>query len=312
MYYPQHSIFGRWRLHPLGVLLATMGMWLVYLILFQILSIAIAGLTGIELPKLADALGGNWTDNTPYAYVTTAKIILATGQVSFAVTAWLMAVGAGNTTAELQFTAPARGRSLLMTCLLALAAMPALQFVVIPAEVFTRIDALKGFGEWAVAKEKELEEMTIRIMRQDMALNLLIVAVLPAICEELFFRGFVQSQLQRITKPHAAIWLQAALFSAVHLQFQGFLARLFMGAAFGYLRQWSGSLWPCIVAHFVNNAVNVIVAYYVLQGALPQEWIRQDYTLPLWAALPAVALTAFLFYLLYQQRTNRPAAPQPQ
>jgi membrane protease YdiL (CAAX protease family) len=98
----------------------------------------------------------------------------------------------------------------------------------------------------------------------ELFMNLMVVAVIPAIGEELVFRGVVQQQLERIThKPIVAIWITAAIFSAIHFQFAGFLPRMALGACLGYLFFWSKNLWVSIFAHFFFNAVQVI-AYYVL------------------------------------------------
>lgn len=65
---------------------------------------------------------------------------------------------------------------------------------------------------------------------------------------------------------HGAIWITAALFSALHLQFFGFIPRMLLGALFGYLLEWSGTLWLPIIAHFINNAAGVIVFFVTGEG----------------------------------------------
>lgn len=92
--------------------------------------------------------------------------------------------------------------------------------------------------------------------------NVFLIAFIPAFGEELFFRGALQRILEN--KKHAiiAIWLAAFIFSAIHLQFYGFMPRLLMGVFFGYLLVWGGNLWLPVLAHFTNNAV-AIVFYYL-------------------------------------------------
>lgn len=83
---------------------------------------------------------------------------------------------------------------------------------------------------------------------------LLIVAVLAAFSEELFFRGTLQRILVSSNiNIHISIWATAFIFSAIHLQFFGFFPRMLLGALFGYMMWWSGSLWPAIFAHMANN-----------------------------------------------------------
>lgn len=92
-------------------------------------------------------------------------------------------------------------------------------------------------------------------------LNIGLMALLPAIAEEMTFRGTLQQILGN--RVHLAIWLTAIVFSAIHMQFLGFIPRMLMGALFGYIFVWTGSLWVPIVMHFTNNAV-AIAGYYVL------------------------------------------------
>ena len=95
-------------------------------------------------------------------------------------------------------------------------------------------------------------------------LNLLLMAVLPAICEEFFFRGALQPLLQKWTqKTHLAIWITAFIFSAIHLQFYGFIPRFLLGAYLGYLAVWSRSIWLPIFAHFLHNGMSIILDFFV-------------------------------------------------
>lgn len=89
--------------------------------------------------------------------------------------------------------------------------------------------------------------------------NLIVIAVLAGIGEELFFRGALQRILAKWTaNHHAVIWFAAILFSAFHIQFYGFLPRMLLGAFFGYLLYWSGNIWVPVFAHTINNAMAVV------------------------------------------------------
>src|SRR5207344_1198984 len=95
-----------------------------------------------------------------------------------------------------------------------------------------------------------------------LAINLFIIAFLPALGEELFFRGMMQKLFSQLTKNnHLAIIITSIIFSAIHLQFYGFLPRMVLGIFLGYLLVWSGSLWLPILAHFVNNASAVLFTF---------------------------------------------------
>jgi membrane protease YdiL (CAAX protease family) len=95
-----------------------------------------------------------------------------------------------------------------------------------------------------------------------MILNVFMIAVLPAIGEELIFRGVFQKILCSLFKSgHLAVWATAFIFSALHLQFFGFIPRFILGLIFGYLFLWSGTLWLPVISHFVNNTVPTVAAY---------------------------------------------------
>lgn len=98
----------------------------------------------------------------------------------------------------------------------------------------------------------------------ELLLTLLTAAVVPAIGEELLFRGVFQQQLMRWNSSgNMAVWLTALLFSTIHLQFEGFLPRLLLGAALGYLLLWTGRLWVPILGHFVFNGLQVLGVYWL-------------------------------------------------
>lgn len=93
-----------------------------------------------------------------------------------------------------------------------------------------------------------------------MVLGVCIVAIIPGLCEELFFRGALQNLLR--SKPmnvHIAIWTSALIFSVFHFQPVGFVPRMLLGAGFGYFAVWTGSLWTAVACHMLNNALSVFI-----------------------------------------------------
>lgn len=104
----------------------------------------------------------------------------------------------------------------------------------------------------------------------ELAFSLIVIALAPAVGEELLFRGIVQPQIARLwNKPVVAVWITAVLFSIIHFQFAGFIPRMLLGAGLGYLLLWTRSLWAPIAGHFVINAIQV-VAQYVAKTDLEQ------------------------------------------
>lgn len=160
--------------------------------------------------------------------------------------------------------------------LLALVVFPvALPFVNYVADWNASVELPSFIGDWMVSKEQHVGELTDLFLDMPtvwlLLLNLIMIALLPAVGEELIFRGVLQRKLEMVTRnPHAAIWLAAMLFSAFHFQFLGFVPRLLMGAAMGYLYFWSGNLWYPMIAHFTNNALAVVIAFGMQHGLVAE------------------------------------------
>ncbi|MEQ8237700.1 MAG: CPBP family intramembrane glutamic endopeptidase [Cyclobacteriaceae bacterium] len=127
-------------------------------------------------------------------------------------------------------------------------------------------DFLSGFESWAMAKEAQLEDLTIFLTDfeydYEFIIALIVIAIIPGIGEELLFRGLIQNLFKSATgNIHFAIWISAILFSAFHMQFYGFLPRMLLGALFGYLYYWSGHLSIAMFAHFINNGFTLTMLY---------------------------------------------------
>lgn len=169
-------------------------------------------------------------------------------------------------------------------------------------------DTLAPIERWMRAKEDELGELTKYLTKFSMPgqllLALLVIAVLPAIGEEVLFRGVLQRRFGEWTRnAHVGIWLAAAVFSAIHLQFYGFLPRLLLGALFGYLYLWSGNIWVPILAHFVNNGFTVLMVY-LRQRQMVSIDIEDTQAVPVSAALLSLLFCLGLLYYFRQVNQN--------
>lgn len=124
--------------------------------------------------------------------------------------------------------------------------------------------------------------------------NLFIMAVLPAVGEELLFRGIVQPRLAALFKnQHLAIVVTSLIFSAMHLQFYGFIPRFLLGLLFGYFFYWTRNLWTAVWAHLINNGTAVVIAYLEdqkLSDIHYQDFGRTDLPLLLITLLVTAAL----------------------
>lgn len=120
--------------------------------------------------------------------------------------------------------------------------------------------------EWAVSMEDGVNNLISGLLQMDstteLLFNLVTIALVPALAEEFLFRGVIQQKLAEYSRrPELSIWIAAIVFSAMHGQFEGFFARMLLGASLGYLLFWTQNLWVPIIAHFVHNGVQVLAAY---------------------------------------------------
>jgi len=162
---------------------------------------------------------------------------------------------------------------------------------------------LKAVESWMIGMEEEAQQLTESILQADNLLSLLfniaIVAVVAAVGEEFFFRGVLQQVFRKLFRnEHAIIWTVAIIFSAVHLQFYGFIPRMLLGAYFGYLLYYTKNLWIPVLAHFTNNAFGV-TGYYFLQNTSYSDFIDALGTgADRWAGVVSFLLWAAFFVLI--------------
>ncbi len=170
-------------------------------------------------------------------------------------------------------------------------------------------EALHEMEIWMKQKEDEAAELTklILVMKNysDFSINLLMIAVLPAIGEELFFRGGIQNILiQWFKNHHVAIWVTAILFSSIHLQFYGFFPRMFLGALFGYLMVYGKSIWYAILGHFLNNGAAVVMAYILQKQGKSLDEIDKTPSFEWYGYLISAILTLILLFTFFKISKN--------
>lgn len=158
---------------------------------------------------------------------------------------------------------------------------------------------LQRIEEWMLRKEDELATMTRFLTNfstgAELIVALVVIAIIPAVGEEVLFRGIIQRKIfHKIGDMHASIWATAALFSAIHLQFYGFVPRMLLGAMFGYMYAWTRNLWTPIFAHFINNAATVVIVFLSHQQVINFDIEKSDSSVSWIVALISLALTARL------------------
>ncbi len=146
--------------------------------------------------------------------------------------------------------------------------------------------SLKGYEKDADA---QMEAFLRAKTPMGVFINIFIIAFLPAVCEEACFRGSLQRILIHAFKsPWGGIVVTAIFFSAFHMQFEGFLPRVFLGLVLGVLYWYSGSLWVSILAHFVINGIQVAASIYY------PKMVHENPSVPLSMALLSAVLVVLL------------------
>ena len=198
------------------------------------------------------------------------------------------------------FRKPFNGWLLLIGVALMFVSLPLTNWLTTVNEKMTLGTAFESLETMLQQMEEAAGDLTDRMLQVDtlpgLLFNLLVIALIPALGEELTFRGVLQQALVKGCKnAHVGIWLSAALFSFIHFQFYGFLPRMFLGIILGYMFYYSGSLWTSILMHFVNNGTAVVVAYLEQKGLTevePDQFGATDNLV--WVIVSVVATVALI------------------
>jgi uncharacterized protein len=203
--------------------------------------------------------------------------------------------------------------SLGLAGLTLICALPLINFLAMWNSQLDLPASLDGVEAWMKRSEESANQLTEAFMQGtgigDLILNLLVIAFMAALSEEIFFRGLLQNTLQAATRNvHVAVWSSAIIFSAFHLQFYGFVPRALMGVFLGYVYVYSGSLWVPIFAHFTNNGFAVIVSYLIKTGHMApstEDIGSSAEEIPYLVA--SILLTSLLFLAIYRWEKSRTA-----
>ena len=161
------------------------------------------------------------------------------------------------------------------------------------------------FPDWLLSSDGKSEAIVEAFLKMstywDLLFTLLVVAVVPAIGEELLFRGYLQQKFGKwFGNMHTSILITAFLFSAIHFHFQGIIPRFVLGVLLGYLFYWSQSLWLPILAHFINNAQAVLFSYPSFKIESGVYSVLSEATVDPILALFSFMAVSLLLYMLYQ------------
>jgi membrane protease YdiL (CAAX protease family) len=165
-------------------------------------------------------------------------------------------------------------------------------------------DLFKSTEDLMNQKEKTAAVLTNILVHYANPFSFLLVfvvmSIIPAIGEELVFRGIVQNELIKIgDHKHFAIWASGFVFSFIHFQFFGFIPRMLLGVLFGYCYLWTNSLWVPIVMHFINNALTLVISAFYKESLLNASQ-QENTTFDIRFFIPYIVVQAVFLFLYYK------------
>lgn len=253
--------------HPLIQLIALLGIGLISLIAIMLLGIVLGSV--IWGSAFSQSLLAEQGSEAPVLYMKYLQLLSHLGM--FIVPALIfgrLAGGSGPAYFGLHKSVPFS--LMMLSVLVLLASMPLINLLTEWNESMSLPERWQHIETWMKVSEDEAARMTLLFLEGssggDLLFNLLIMALIPAIGEEFIFRGILQKALTRwFRNAWLALLLASVIFSAIHLQFYGFLPRLVLGLLLGYVFMVSGRLWLSILIHFVNNGT-MVVAYWLFNN----------------------------------------------
>jgi membrane protease YdiL (CAAX protease family) len=256
-----------WLLSSVVVLLVSLGV----LIFLQGIAVAILPfIFGLTLEDLASLLAGNY--DIPNARMAFFFIQGLGGGIGFWLAAYIISskIDKANLHWDIQVSR-INFFGILMLSAITLGGMLFNAFLIDFNSHLVLPESMSGLEAWMKETENQMMELTKFLTDfeniQEFIAGIFVIGVLAGIGEEVFFRGLIQPKIRLYTGSiHWGIWLTAIIFSAIHMQFYGFLPRVFLGAIFGYLYVYSGSLVYPILAHIFNNSITVLLVYLAKQG----------------------------------------------
>lgn len=202
-------------------------------------------------------------------------------------------------------------KSILVVVLVWVTSLPSMNYLVELNQSIHLPDSMKALEQLMRQMEESAQKITSLLLDAQswpmMLAMVLVVGVLPAVGEEIFFRAGMLGTIRhgRVNK-HVAVWVMAFIFSAIHLQFYGFVPRLLLGAWLGYLMVWRGEVWTPIIAHALNNGSIVVVSYLASKGIISENWLEHlGAGNPLYAFSSIIVTVVVMIFLMRDKKDKQ-------
>ncbi|MEP1094340.1 MAG: CPBP family intramembrane glutamic endopeptidase [Cyclobacteriaceae bacterium] len=165
------------------------------------------------------------------------------------------------------------------------------------------------FEDWAKQSEEQLKVLTEHVVNftslTHFIIAFVVVGIIPAIGEELLFRGLIQNFLTKaFSNHHLGIWISGFAFAAIHMQFYGLAPRMLLGVVFGYLYHWSGNLTVAMIAHLINNGLALFLLYMSTLGAIEVSPEQMESSAP-WPIVVVFAVVCVISLRIFYQKYSQ-------
>ncbi len=286
---------------PLAVILIAIGYFLMGNLLTGLISMVLAKLNGQDFNEFMQRLDGN----SPVEDRNLIRSVLFMNHVfGFILPAIFttMLVYKSEAVKYLKLEKLPNIRQVSLAFLLLIVSVPLVQYSYL-------LNKMVHLPKWMMDLEQDTSKMLEAIIKKDYwyesVLNVLLIGAVPAIGEEMMFRGILQQQLGRIFKnEHVMVWLSAAIFSAIHMQFEGFLARMVLGALLGYLFVWTRNLWVPMIVHLLNNSLQIIYVYAANITPSEMDKMGSEDKMTWWMALMSLILVVGIGNLIKEKKVE--------
>lgn len=285
----------------LVLILLFLALYILVPLIFLVISIPICGREVIE----------PISDSSSTLNINLMKVLQLFTQIGiFGISAWLFVRMQTNKVSEyLSLNHFPNFKTYLLSIGLLLCALPLVYETMLWNESIPFPEKFSSIYQSLIQQQYRSEEMMDLFLNTQgvsgLLFNVFLIALIPAFFEELFFRGALQKLfLDTLKNKHISIFIVAILFSAIHLQFFNFLPRFVLGLALGYMAFYSGSLWPSIVAHAINNGISIVIAWMYYNGYTRVNYQEIGET-PYWG-IAIISAIACIILICFLRKTHLP------
>ncbi len=286
------------EMHPIAVLMVCLAFFMVGNLLCGGIILILAKLEGLDFTQLLSSLN----ENSPIGSRNFIRMVLFLNHVfSFILPAIFTTLFVYKKLAVnyLKINKLPNLTTIGRAFLLLVVSIPLVQYSYL-------LNKMIPLPQWMKGMEQDTSRMLEAIITKEhwyeAVINVVLIGVIPAIGEEMLFRGILQQQIGRLLKnEHVMVWLSAAIFSAIHFQFEGFFARMILGALLGYLFVWTRNLWVPMIVHLLNNSIQVIAIYAANIKPSEMDKMGGEDKMTWWMALISLILVVIVGNLIKKE-----------